>query len=111
VSCAPTLDLTSDGPIDLRLGCRRPAGSSVAGRRCSRRVTVRLPRVRGMRVVRVIVAWRGHRVQRVRGHALRTVRIRRRTRGAFRVRLTLRLHGRHGTTRRIVVTRPIAPCR
>jgi dienelactone hydrolase len=111
VSCAPTLDLTSDGPIDLRLDCPQVAGASGVGPSCSGRVAVRLPRIRGARIVRVTVTRSGHQVQRVRGKALRTVSIRRVTPGAFGVRLTLRVRGRDGTTRRVVITRRIAACR
>jgi hypothetical protein len=113
VSCAPTVDLASDGPIDLRLDCPPPPAGASAGalRRCSPRVVLRLPRIRGMRIVRATITRRGHRAQRVRGKSLRSVRIVRGTSRAFRVRLTLQLRGKGGATRRVVVTRRVAACR
>ena len=114
VSCAPTLDLKTDGPLDLGLRCvQQPAASSpAAARRCSKRVKLRLPKVRRSRVVRVIVTRWGHKVQRVRGRSLRSVRVRRATRRSFKVKLALRVRARKAPKfRRVVVTRRIARCR
>ncbi len=106
VSCAPRLDVVSDGPLDLQLTCAKALRSPT----CSGRVRIALPQVRGLRVVRVAVTRRNHRVVVVKGRALRSVRIARASRGAFGVRLTLRLAGK-GKTRRLVVARRIAACR
>lgn len=109
VSCAPRLDVVSDGPLDLQLACAK----TVRSPNCAKRVRIALPRVRGLRVVRVAVTRRGHRVVVVRGHALRSVRIARVSKRAFGVRLTLRLAGKgkgKGKARRVVVARRVAAC-
>ena len=51
VSCAPTVDLVSDGPLDLQLGCPAIARP----KRCAARVRLALPHVRGYRIVRATV--------------------------------------------------------
>lgn len=87
LSCAPEVDLRSDGPLDLRLACAAGRRRPVA--RCSRAVAVRVPRVRG-RVVRVAVTRGGRVLARARGRRVRAVVVRRPTRRAFAVRVRVR---------------------
>jgi hypothetical protein len=113
LSCAPELDLRSDGPLDLRLGCAPAGGGTGAGRpvaRCARTVTLRLPRIRGRRIVSVRVT-RGRRtVKRVRGRDVRRVSVRRPTRRAFALRLRARTAGGR-RARTITVLRRFPLCR
>jgi hypothetical protein len=105
LSCAPRLDVTSDGPLDLRLDC--PAVVRTASQ-CAGSVTLALPRVRGRRVVLVTVTRRGHRVSRVRGRNVRSVSVPRVSRKAFSLRIYLRTSGKRA--RSVVVQRRIAAC-
>jgi hypothetical protein len=98
LSCAPALDVTSDGPLDLRIDCaplKAPA-------RCAAKVRVRLPRVRGERTTSVS----GRHVRRSHGRNLRRATIRRPSRRAFTVRIRMRT----SKGRTIVVRRRIAAC-
>jgi hypothetical protein len=108
LSCAPQLDIQSDGPLDLRLDCTTPLRTAT----CGRTVSVPLPRVRGRRVVLVTVTRRGNRMKRVRGRNLRRVVVPRVSRGPFSLRIYLRT-SRRGTQagRRVVLHRRIAACR
>jgi hypothetical protein len=99
LSCAPALDVTSDGPLDLRIDC---APLRVAARRCAASVRVRLPRVRGERTVRVS----GRHVRRAHGRNLRRATIRRPSHRAFTVRIRMRT----STGRTLVVKRRVAAC-
>jgi hypothetical protein len=105
LSCAPQLDVVSDGPLDLRLACPpiRPAS-------CNGRVTIRLPRVRGRRIATVIVTRRNHRVARVHGRNLRRVTIGRVSPGAFSLRIYLHAKRKGQRVRRVIVVRRIARC-
>jgi hypothetical protein len=103
VSCAPTLSVHSDGPLDLRIACPPPARRSS----CRSTVTFTLPRVRGARVVSVTAYRKGRVLKRVRGRDLRRVAIRRPTRRAFTVRLRLRT-SRSG--RVVTVLRKVRAC-
>ncbi|HEV3002425.1 MAG TPA: hypothetical protein VGW75_16915 [Solirubrobacteraceae bacterium] len=95
LSCAPEVDVRSDGPLDLRLACPGALGRPLPVRRCARTVAVRLPRlVRGRRVVRVVVTRGGRVLARRRGRAVRAVVLRRPTRRAFAVRVRVRARGR-----------------
>jgi glucodextranase-like protein len=109
VSCAPELALKADGPLALTIACP-PAKRAPTSGRCSKRVTIRLPRVRGRRLVAARVS-RGRKVlTRVHGKNLRRVRVRRPTRRAF----TLRVHARtRGHGKRLVTvstSRRFAAC-
>jgi hypothetical protein len=106
VGCAPALDVTSDGPLDLRIECAR-----VASRRaCTPSVVLRLPRVRGRRVVSVTVTRGGRVVRRARGRNLRSVRVRRPTRRAFALRVAMRTRGARSGPARVVVLRRFGSC-
>jgi hypothetical protein len=105
VSCAPQLDLNTDGPLDLRLDC--PAAATSA-RGCPGTLAMALPRVGGRRVVLVTVTRRGNRVARVRGHDVRRVTVHRVSPKAFSLRIYLRTSGRHPRT--VVVQRRVARC-
>ena len=107
LSCSPELVVESDGPLDLKIACTALA---VKGASCASSVALRLPRVRGQRIVAVRVSRGKRTVKLARGADLRRVLIRRVSRKAFRVRLTLRAAGGGKTARRIVVTRRIAAC-
>jgi pimeloyl-ACP methyl ester carboxylesterase len=98
LSCAPQLDVTSDGPLDLRLDC----APLHAAKRCARSVAVRLPRVRGERNVAVS----GKRVRRSHGRNLRRAIIRRSSRRSFVA--TIRMRTSKGRT--VVVRRRVAAC-
>jgi hypothetical protein len=114
LSCAPLLDVKSDGPLDLRLDCpAEPAAApSRAGararKRCSRTLRLKLPRVKGRRVVSVLVTRRGRRVKSMRGRNLRSVTVRRPTTRAFALRIRVRTSGR--SARRVTVLRRYAAC-
>jgi hypothetical protein len=107
LSCAPQLDVQSDGPLDLRLDC--PAMARTASR-CSGSVAIALPRVRGRRVVLVTVTRRGRRLARVRGRDVRRVTIRRVSSKAFSVVIHLQTGARGAKARRVVVARRIGAC-
>jgi hypothetical protein len=122
VSCAPDLAVTGDGPLALTIACPTPVqapgadspGSAPAtppGRgRCANTVTIRLPHVRGRRLVAATVT-RGRKVlKRVHGRNLRRVRVRRPTRGAFT--LSIRAHTRGSGKRRVTINtvRHFAAC-
>src|SRR4029077_6086427 len=89
LSCAPQLDVHSDGPLDLRLDC--PA---LRTRTCASTVTVALPRVRGQRIVRATFTRRNNRMKTVRGRNLRRVVVRRVSPKAFSLRIYLRASGK-----------------
>jgi pimeloyl-ACP methyl ester carboxylesterase len=107
LSCAPVLEVKSDGPLALRIDCGQRA---VRGSRCSNRVSFRLPRVRGQRVVRVVVTRKRRRITATRGRDVRRISFRRTSRRAFRVRVAMVTSGKAGKSRRISVVRRIAGC-
>jgi hypothetical protein len=122
ISCAPDLAVTGDGPLDLTIDCPAqepapapsspgPAPATPPGRgRCAKTVTIRLPHIRGRRLVAATVT-RGRKVlKRVRGKNLRRVRVRRPTRRAFTLRV--RAHTRGSGKRRVTINtvRRIAAC-
>ena len=104
VSCAPTLELKSDGPLDLRIACPRPRTTRTA--RCAAAVRLRLPRVRGGRVTRAIVRHGRKRVLVRRGRNLRALRVRRVSPKAHSVRIELRT-----TKGKVRITRRVGACR
>jgi hypothetical protein len=97
LSCAPQLDVTSDGPLNLQIDC-----APVKARRCAKTVAQKLPRVKGERNVAVS----GAHVRRARGRNLRRAVVRRPSRGAFTVRISVRTSG----GRSIAVRRRVAAC-
>jgi dienelactone hydrolase len=119
LSCSPLLDVKSDGPFDLRLSCPAagPSGD-VAPQRTGRRrgragcartaVVIKLPRVKGRRVVSVVVTRRNRRVRRARGRNLRTIAVRRPTTRAFALRLRVRTSGQRPRT--VTVLRRFRAC-
>jgi hypothetical protein len=111
LSCAPTLNVKSDGPLDLRIDCSsKPAKPKVLGKRCASSVAFRLPRVSGQRVVGVTVSRKGHRLKRVKGHNVRSVSVRRVSRRAFSVRLQLQTSGTGANARRVTLLRRVGSC-
>lgn len=107
LSCAPELVIESDGPLDLKIACARRA---VARARCASRIALRLPRVRGQRIVQVQVRRGRRRVGSARGRNLRRVVVRRTTRRAHTLRISMRAAGGGKPARRVVVTRRMAGC-
>jgi hypothetical protein len=98
LSCAPTLDVTSDGPLDLRIDC----APLEAARRCAASVRVRIPRIRGERTVAVS----GRHVRPAHGRDLRRATIRRPSRRAFSVRIRIRT----ASGRTVLVRRRVGAC-
>ncbi len=82
LSCAPVLDVRSDGPLDLQLACPPPR------RTCAQIMRLSLPRLPGTATVRVS---RGSKtLKRARGRRLRVVHVRRPTRKALALRIVVR---------------------
>jgi hypothetical protein len=107
LSCAPELNVKSDGPLDLRIECSKPVAGPA---RCSSSVAFRLPAVRGQRVVSVVVSRNGKRLKTVRGRNVRSVSLRRISRGAFSVRVQMRTSGTGGNARTVTLVRRVAGC-
>ncbi|MEA2492424.1 MAG: hypothetical protein QOJ29_335, partial [Thermoleophilaceae bacterium] len=107
LSCAPLLNVKSDGPLDLRIDCSRPV---VKAARCSSSIAFRLPRVSGQRVVSVVISRNGHRLKTSRGRNVRSVTLRRVSRKAFSVRVAMRTSGAGGKVGRVTLVRRIGGC-
>jgi dienelactone hydrolase len=103
LTCTPELAIDSDGPLALTIACAAPPV-----RRCSARVVLRLPRVRGRRLVAATVTYRGRAIKHVRGANLRRVVVRRPTRASFSLRVRARADGRRRTT--VTLVRRFAAC-
>jgi pimeloyl-ACP methyl ester carboxylesterase len=107
LSCAPQVDMQSDGPLDLRLACP----PTPRAKRCAKTVRVTLPRVRGRRVVLVTVTRRNNRVKRVKARNIRHVSVRRVSKRAFSLKIYLHTSAKRGQKpRRVVVQRRIGAC-
>ncbi|HYZ30116.1 MAG TPA: hypothetical protein VE570_13730, partial [Thermoleophilaceae bacterium] len=104
LSCAPELNVKTDGPLDLRIDCARAA---VKAARCTGAVSFRLPRVNGARVTRAVVKRRGHVLKTAKGRNLRRVSLRRASKRAFSVRIELTTTSK---TKRITLTRRVSAC-
>jgi len=105
LSCAPQLDVRSDGPLDLRIVC-----APTPAARCARTITVALARVLGRRIVEATVRHGARTLTRRRGLDLRRLILRRPTTGAFSLRVTLRTDGGRDA-RRVTVLRRYRACR
>jgi len=106
LSCAPTLDVRADGPLDLRIACppvTRP-------RRCAPVLRLAVPRVRGRRVVAVRITRNRRVVRQVRGRDLRRVSVRRSSRRAFSLRLRVTTNRAGGRARIVTVVRRYRAC-
>ena len=103
LSCAPRLEVSGDGPLDLRIACPVEAAPS-----CARSVRIALPRMRGRRIVAVLVRHRGRVVRRARGRNLRSVRVRRPSRAAFALQVRAHTSGRPART--VTVVRRYRAC-
>jgi hypothetical protein len=108
ISCAPALDITSDGPLDLRIVCAPKLRAVTAA--CTRAVTVRLPKLRGRRIVAVAVARGKRTIKRSRGRNLRRVVVRRPTRNGFTLRIRARTNGKKGKARTVTLIRRFRAC-
>jgi pimeloyl-ACP methyl ester carboxylesterase len=104
LSCAPQLNVKTDGPLNLRIDCTR---SVVKSARCSSRVSFRLPRVKGARIVRAIATRRGEALARRKGHDLHSLSLRRASTKPYKVRITLQTSAKG---KRITVIRRISGC-
>jgi hypothetical protein len=105
ITCAPAIELKSDGPLDLRIACPPPAKRARTAT-CAAKLRIKLPRVKRARVTRATVTRGGRRVLDRKGRNLRTISVRRGTRKAYTLRIKL------STTRgRVTLTRRIAACR
>ena len=104
LSCAPQLNVKTDGPLDLKIDCTK---SAVRAARCTSRVTFRLPRVKGARVTKAVVKRRGKVVKRAHGKNLRTLTLKRASRKAYSVRLQLTTSSKG---KRISVVRRVSGC-
>lgn len=106
LSCAPALDVQADDGFDLRVSC-----PPVRRKRCSSTLRLSVPRVKGRRVVRVVVTRNGKVVKRARGRDVRRVAVRRPSRKAFalRLRVTTTSKGKRGP-RRVSVLRRYKAC-
>jgi hypothetical protein len=102
LSCAPQVDLKADGPFDLRIACAR----AVRGASCASSVKLKLPRLRGDRIVSAKATRKGKALGRARGRDVRSLKVARATRQAFAVKVTMRTAG----GRRVTSTRRIAAC-
>jgi pimeloyl-ACP methyl ester carboxylesterase len=104
LSCAPQLNVKSDGPLDLRIDCTK---SVVKAARCTNRVAFALPRVKGARIVRAVVTRRGKVIARAKGRNLRSLSLKRVSHKAFSVRITLTTSAKD---KRVTVVRRVSPC-
>jgi hypothetical protein len=107
LSCAPQLNVKSDGPLDLRIECSKAAA---AGALCTNSVGFRLPAVRGQRIVSAVVWHKGKRLKAVRGHNVRHLSVRRVARTTFPVRVQLRTSGTGSKARTVTLVRRVAGC-
>jgi hypothetical protein len=106
LSCAPELKIDSDGPLDLKIVC----AGAVRASGCASSITLRLPRVRGQRLVSAKVSRHGRTLTLKRGRDLRSVKVARLSYRAFSVRVVVRTSGKGSRARRVTVTRRIAAC-
>jgi hypothetical protein len=107
LSCAPLLNVKSDGPLDLRIDCSRAVVKAAS---CSNSVAFRLPRVSGQRVVSVVISRNGRRLKTLKGRNVRSVTLRRVSRRAFSVRVEMRTSGGGGKVRRLTLVRRVSGC-
>jgi hypothetical protein len=77
---------------------------------CTRAVTVRLPKLRGRRIVAVAVARGKRTIKRSRGRNLRRVVVRRPTRKGFTLRIRARTSGKKGEGRTVTLIRRFRAC-
>jgi hypothetical protein len=91
VGCAPKVYLAIEGPLDLRLTCTDKVRSKLP--RCTRNVTLRLPRVAARPNVEVTASRNGKRVARATGKRELRISFRRPTRKAFTVEVAARSEG------------------
>lgn len=104
VSCAPRLDVVSDGPLDLRIACPPPPPR----RACQTTLRIALPRLRGRLIAAVDVLLGRRTIRRARGRDLRTVVVPRPSRRAFTLRVVLRAAGTPART--VTVLRRYRAC-
>jgi hypothetical protein len=103
LSCAPELNVKSDGPLDLRIDCTKAARAAS----CTGSVSFALPRMKGARVTRVVVK-RGRVVlASMQGRNLRRVTVRRMSRQGFAVRISMTTSAKG---KRVSVVRRISAC-
>jgi pimeloyl-ACP methyl ester carboxylesterase len=106
LSCDPTLDLKSDGPLDLTIDCTKAAAGAAAAS-CASNVAVSLPRVQGARIVTVVATSGGHVVERAKSSNIRALSLKRTSRRSYNLRLTMQSSS--GT--QITLLRRISSCK
>jgi pimeloyl-ACP methyl ester carboxylesterase len=107
LSCAPTLNVKTDGPLDLQVDCTKvAAGARSASGACSRRVAFSLPRVKGLRVTNIVVTRGKSVLLHRRGHNIRTLTLSRPARG-YRVRVTMTTSA---PGKRVTLIRKLSSC-
>jgi hypothetical protein len=107
VSCAPKLNVKSDGPLDVVLG---DCGKRLLPRkRCvdRRKFSFRLHHAKRARVVKVVVYVNGKRKLRRRGHSIRRITLRRLPKKRFKV----RIEATQSTGGKLISTRTYRGCR
>jgi pimeloyl-ACP methyl ester carboxylesterase len=104
LSCAPELNVKSDGPLDLKIDCSKVGAKSAS---CTSSVSFRLPTLKGARVVRAVVKRNGRTLKTVKGHNLRTLTVKRVSNRAYslRIELTTSSNGK-----RITLQKRISAC-
>ena len=108
VGCAPKVYLAVDGPLDLRLTCVEPVKRALP--RCTKRVSLTLPRVAARPNVEVTASRGGKALARATGRRVLRIAFRRPTRKAFGVELAMRAGG-EGPAVALASTRRVGACR
>ena len=106
VGCAPKVYLGVDGPLDLGIDCVQKAKRA---KRCSRNVTVRLPRVAARPNVEVTARRNGRTLKNVKAGRILRISIRRPTRKAFALDFVARAGG-DGPVTTLSFTRRFGSC-
>jgi hypothetical protein len=109
VGCAPKLYVETDGPMELGTTCAAPPAGKLKALRCTRRVTLALPRVAGRPNVEVRAISRGRTLAGASGRRVLRVGFRRPTRKSFSVRTVARAGG-EGPPLTVVSTQSVRRC-
>lgn len=104
LSCAPTLNVKSDGPLALKLDCTK---SAVKAARCASQISLRLPHIRGARTTSVVVRRHGHVIERAHGRNVRRLTLKRSSTKSYRIRIEM---GTSKKGRTISLLRRISGC-
>ena len=107
VGCAPKLYVQTDGPMELGVTCGLPAARKAP--RCTKRVSLTLPRVAARPNVEVRAISRGRTLATASGNRVLRIGFRRPTRKSFSVRLVSRAGG-SGPLLTLTSTRAVGRC-